>query len=99
MADSFRMDMSGEKSYREDALEAAVSTFGERTRSKAVVKACEHARQDRRAKERAVEYLVRNVEPDVAQEVLARLSTPHLPIAAAVEYEDGEGPRVEVELS
>ena len=63
MADSFRMDMSGDKAYREDALDSAMEVFGENTRSNAVVKACEHARRDKRAKEEAIRYLVRKVEP------------------------------------
>lgn len=84
MADSFRMDMSGSKSYREDALDSAMDVFGVNTRSAAVVKACEHARQDRNAKNDAINYLVRHVEPEIAAEVIDRLSTSPLPIEATL---------------
>lgn len=84
MADSFRMDMSGDKSYREDALNTAMDVFDENTRSAAVVKACEHARRDKKAKMRAVTYLARNVEPEIVAEVVERLSTPQLAIHAKV---------------
>lgn len=97
MADSFRMDMSGDKSYREDALDSAMEVFGENTRSSAVVKACEHARQDSVAKERAVSYAVRNLEPAHTKEIIGRLSTPQLPISAMIEFDsDVEGVITEV---
>ena len=76
MADSFRMDTRRDNSYREDALNAAMDVFDENTRSKAVVKACEHARRDRRAKLEAVRYLARHVDPDVLAEVVDRHATP-----------------------
>lgn len=85
MADSFRMDMSGDKSYREDALDAAMEVFGENTRSRAVVKACEHARRDKKAKTRAVSYAVRKLEPEHTAEIINRLATPQLPISAKVQ--------------
>lgn len=92
MADSFRMDMSGDKSYREDALDSAVEVFGENTRSGAVVKACEHARLDKRAKVNAVSYAIRNLEPEQAAEIINRLATPQLPISAKVRFaSDQEG--------
>lgn len=84
MADSFRMDMSGDKAYREDALNDAMEVFEENTRSNAVVKACEHARRDERAKVEAVQFLARHVEPEIVQEVVRQLSTPQLPIAVEI---------------
>lgn len=84
MADSFRMDMSGDKSYREDALDSAMAVFGENTRSTAVVKACEHASRDKKAKMSAVTYAVRNLDPEQAAEIIDRLATPQLPISATV---------------
>lgn len=79
MADCFRMDMSGDKSYCEDALNSAMYVFSENTRSAAVVKACEHTRRDKRSKMHAVSDLVRNVT-----EVVERLSTPQLTIDATI---------------
>jgi len=97
MADSFRMDMSGDKSYREDALDSAMDVFGENTRSAAVVKACEHARQGKKAKVSAVSYAVRNLEPEHAAEIVDRLATPQLPITAEVQFDgDLEGVITEV---
>lgn len=99
MADSFRMDMSGDKSYREDALDAAMKVFGENTRSSAVIKACEHARRDKKAKMSAVGYLIRNVEPEHAAEIVKRLSTPQLSIDAKVRVaSDLEGVVSEVKM-
>lgn len=85
MVDSFRMDMSGDKSYREDTLETAMEIFNENTRSAAVVKACEHVRQDKRTKQRAVSYLARNVEPETTAQVIQHLSTSQLPIFNNIE--------------
>ena len=99
MADSFRMDMSGDKAYREDALDDAKEVFGENTRSNAVVRACEHARRDERAKMEAVQFLARHVEPEIVQEVVRRLSTPQLPIVVEISYSsDPEGADVTVEI-
>jgi len=67
MADSFRRVMSGDKAYREDVLDLAMEVFGENTRSIAVVKACEHARHDRQAKEDALEYLAKKAEPEIVR--------------------------------
>lgn len=97
MADSFRMDMSGEKSFREDALDAAMDVFGENTRSNAVVKACEHARRDKWAKEDALEFLAKNVEPEIVQEFVSRLATPQLPVAVEITCSNAlEGTSVDV---
>lgn len=97
MADSFRMDMSGDKSYREDALDSAMEVFNENTRSRAVIKACEHARQDRRAKEKAINYLVSHVNPNTATEVITRLATPQLKMSTTI-YIDSitDTPRIEL---
>jgi|GEM_PF-2138270 len=97
MADSFRMDMSGDKSYREDALDSAMTVFNENTRSRAVVKACEHARQDRRAKEIAIRYLVRNVDPGTAIEIITRLATTQLEISTTLHLDSNtDTPRIEL---
>lgn len=72
------MDIGGDKSYREDVLNAAMEILEENTRSSAVVKACEHARRDKKEKINAICDLTRNVEPEIVAEVVDRLPTPQL---------------------
>ena len=89
MADNFRIDTGGDKSYREGALDAAMDVFNENIRSNAVVKAYEHARRDRQAKLEAVRYLSLQVDPDVLSAVINRLATPQLPLEIGIEVESG----------
>lgn len=91
--------MSRDKSYREDALDAAKEVFNENTRSSAVVKACEHARQDRRAKEHALTYLTKRVEPVTAHGVITRLTTRQLAISTSLRLNPNhDSPQIEVEF-
>jgi len=69
MADSFRMDTSGDKAYREDELRDAMQLFDEATKSGAVMAAIEYAKRHSRALERASEH------EDMTEELADVLST------------------------
>jgi hypothetical protein len=64
-----RIRTDGDYAHRLDAIEAAMDALDENTKTAAVVAACEHARQDRRAKEKALEH------PDMTPELADILST------------------------
>lgn len=55
MAQSFRMDTSGDKSYRERELEDAMELFNENTKSGAVMAAIDFSKQMARRLEQASE--------------------------------------------
>jgi len=67
-----RIRTDGDYAHRLDAIESAMDALDENTKTAAVVAACEHARQDRKAKERALTH------PDMTPELAEILSTPHL---------------------
>lgn len=81
MVDSFRMDTSGDKAHREDALEDAMAQFDEATKSGAVLAALDFAAQMERALERASEH------PDMTADLADVLSTTHYELVYQVEQE------------
>lgn len=64
-----RIRTDGDYAHRLDAIEAAMDALDENTKTAAVVAACEHARLDRKAKQRALAH------PDMTEELAAVLST------------------------
>lgn len=87
-----RIRTDGDYAHRKDVIEEAADVLDENTNTAAVIAACDHARQDVKAKRDALEYLARHVSPDVAAEVADRLSTS----AVSLEYSPPEA-SVEVE--
>jgi hypothetical protein len=67
-----RIRTDGDYAHRLDAIEAAMDALDENTKTAAVIAACEHVRQDRRAKEKALEH------PDMTPELAEILSTREL---------------------
>ncbi len=67
-----RIRTDGDYAHRLDVIEAAMDALDENTKTAAVLAACDHARQDRRAKERALEH------PDMTAELAEILTTAHL---------------------
>jgi len=65
-----RIRTDGDYAHRLDAIESAMQALDENTKTAAVIVACEHARQDRKAKERALAH------PDMTPELAEVLSTP-----------------------
>lgn len=86
MAKSFRMDTSGDKSHREDALEDAMDQFDEATKSGAVMAALDFADQMERALERAADH------EDMTEDLADVLSTTHFEVVHEVST-DLETPR------
>jgi hypothetical protein len=64
-----RIRTDGDYAHRLDAIEAAMNALDENTKTAAVVAACEHARLDRKAKQRALAH------PDMTPELAEILST------------------------
>jgi hypothetical protein len=64
-----RFSVDGDYAHGLDAIEAAMDALDENTKTDAVIAACEHARQDRRAKEQALDH------PDMTPELVEVLST------------------------
>lgn len=81
MADSFRMNTGGEKSYREDELEDAMRLFDEATKSGAVMAAIDYSKRHASALERASKH------PDMTEDLAELLSTSPF----TVEYEVSRG--------
>ncbi len=67
-----RIRTDGDYAHRLDVIEAAMDALDENTKTAAVLAACEHARQDRRAKEKALAH------PDMTPELAEVLSTSEL---------------------
>ncbi|WP_233745599.1 DUF7692 domain-containing protein [Halobacterium bonnevillei] len=64
-----RIRTDGDYVHRIDTIQAAMTALDENTKTAAVLAACEHARQDRRAKEQALAH------PDMTPELAEILST------------------------
>lgn len=64
-----RIRTDGDYAHRLDVIEAAMEALDENTKTAAVIAACEHARRDRRAKEKALEH------PDMTPQLAEVLST------------------------
>lgn len=67
-----RIRTDGDYAHRLDVIEAAMDALDENTKTAAVLAACEHARQDRKAKAEALEH------PDMTPELAKVLSTSEL---------------------
>lgn len=78
MTESVRIRTAGEFAYRLDEIDAAKTVFDENARTKAIIKSCEHARLDLRAKKDAVEWITANLPPEDAAELLGLLSTRYM---------------------
>ncbi|MFC3478737.1 DUF7692 domain-containing protein [Halobacterium litoreum] len=74
-----RIRTDGDYAHRRDTIEAAMDALDENTKTAAVLAACEHARQDRRAKEEALEH------PDMTPELAEILSTSRFRLSYEVE--------------
>jgi len=80
-----RIRTDGDYAHRLDAIESAMDALDENTKTAAVIAACEHARQDRKAKQRAL------APPDMTPELAEVLITPtlqlHYEIQTAVDVD------------
>jgi len=74
-----RIRTDGDYVHRIDTIQAAMTALDENTKTAAVLAACEHARQDRRAKEKALAH------PDMTEELAELLSTSELQLTYKVE--------------
>ena len=70
-----RIRADGDYAHRLDVIEAAMDALDENTKTVAVLAACEHARQDRRAKAKALAH------PDMTPELANILSTSEIQLA------------------
>ena len=80
-----RIRTDGDYAHRLDTIESAVDALDENTKTAAILTACEHARLDRQAKQRALAH------PDMTEELAAVLSTRtmqlHYEVTTAVDVE------------
>lgn len=83
------MRVDGDHEHRADQLDRMKEIFDESTRTKAVLRACEHARQDERAKSDAVEWMAQNLPPKQAEQLAEILSTPTLKLNIETETHVG----------
>lgn len=81
-----RIRTDGDKAHRLDAIESAKDALDETTKTGAVLAACEHARLDRAAKERALDH------PDMTEELAEVLSTRSMPLQYEIETGVDVGP-------
>lgn len=70
-----RINTDGKKEYRTDLYEETARLLGENNKSAAIDQACLHAKQDLRAKEELVEYLVDRLSATELEHVADILST------------------------
>lgn len=77
-----RTDPEDGLAYRYEAIQAAREALGEGNKTDAIVAACDHAAADRRAKQRALEYLAEEVPAPVVEDVAELLSTDQLELSA-----------------
>ncbi|MFC7044601.1 hypothetical protein ACFQH6_03490 [Halobacteriaceae archaeon GCM10025711] len=86
--------------HRYDAIETAKDVFDVGNKTDAIVTACDHADQDRRAKIEALEYLARRANPELVAGVVERLSTSWMPIEVRIAISDESGVRtIDPEIS
>jgi len=74
-----RIRTDGDYAHRLDVIESAMTALNENTKIAAVLAACEHARQDYRAKEKALEH------PDMTPELAEILSTQMVSLSYRIE--------------
>jgi hypothetical protein len=92
-----RVRTGDDYAHRYDSIQAAKTVFDVGNNTDAIVNACEHARQDERAKQDALQYLAGQVPPDVLQETIQRLGTTALPISVETAVgSDRDGVAVDV---
>lgn len=74
-----RIRTDGDYAHRVDTIEAAMDALDENTKTAAVLAACEHVRQDRKAKAEALTH------PDMTPELAEVLSTRELHLGYQIE--------------
>lgn len=89
---SLRIRFEGNE-HRRDAVEGAAALW-DCGKTKAVVRACEHARRDARSKQRALDYMDEHLAGKHRDELARILSTPHVSLAVdVVEHVDPDPDR------
>ena len=71
---------SGDYAHRRSTIEDAQDVFDESSMTKGVLAACDHAEQDARNKQKALDYLADHVAGKHVEEVAEILSTRQLPV-------------------
>lgn len=74
-----RIRTEGDYAHRLNAIKSAMEALDENTKTAAVIAACDHARQDRKAKREALSH------PDMTAELADILSTSHLQLNYEIE--------------
>lgn len=80
-----RIRTDGKFERRADTMDEIKDRLGCSSRTEAIMLSLEHVRRDRRAKEKAVEYMARELPPEKAQELAEILSTSSLQLEIDVE--------------
>lgn len=73
-----RTDPADGHAHRYDVIQDAKDVFGAGNNTDAIIAACEHARRDLEAKERALEWMDKNLTGDEQSELMELLSTPEM---------------------
>jgi len=84
-----RTDPDEDLGYRYDAIQSAKRVFDEGSMTGAIVAACDHASEDRRAKEQVIERLAGEVDIEALAEVVELLSTSRMEMDIDVEVREG----------
>jgi hypothetical protein len=92
-----RTDPDEDLGYRYDAIQSAKRVFDEGSMTGAIVAACDHAAEDRRAKEKVVERLAEEVDVETLAEVVELLSTSRMFIEFEIRGNEGRS-TVEVRI-
>jgi len=97
---AIRTDPDAGNAHRYETIMGAVDALDASSKTKAILAACEHVEQDRRAKERALRRLADDLPPAEVAEIASILSTRHVPLAFEVAYQEGDDePEIEVGLA
>lgn len=77
-----RTDPAEGHSHRYDTIQDAKDVFNAGNNTQAILAACEHARRDRKAKERVLEWASRELSGEQRDALLELLSTPDMKLKA-----------------
>lgn len=94
---AIRTDPDEGYAHRFETIEGARNELDVTSKTKAVLGACDHVRQDRRAKESTLAYLSDKLTPQELAEVTDRLSTTEMPLGVELSYHaDDEDDEIEL---
>lgn len=85
-----RTDPDGGHAHRYETIQDAKTVFNVGNNKDAILRACDHAMQDRQNKQEALEYLAEHVAGKHVEQVAEILSTRHLSVEYDVDVDVGD---------